>query len=57
MKRKNRFIFLLILGLLALSVAACGGVDLPAGHRYGNPVVTYADQKVTVKYVCVDCDY
>ncbi|MBE6925875.1 MAG: hypothetical protein E7461_03430 [Ruminococcaceae bacterium] len=59
MKRKV-FCILLILCLLATSLAGCGGVgdiQLPMGHRYGNPEVTYADGKATVKYICVDCDF
>lgn len=59
MKSKNALLFMLILCLLAMSLAACGGVDGPIGlgHRYGNPELSYADGKVTIKYICVDCDY
>ncbi len=59
MKKRNLLTFLFILCLVASFLTACGGVDGPLGlgHRYGNPEVTYADGKVTIKYVCVDCDY
>lgn len=56
---KKSILVLLLVCLLAMSLAACGGVDGPIGlgHRYGNPKLSYADGKVTIKYVCVDCDY
>ncbi|MBE6943669.1 MAG: hypothetical protein E7453_05345 [Ruminococcaceae bacterium] len=60
MKKRKLLSLLLVLCLLTMTLAACGGVEdieLPMGHRYGNPEVTYADGVATVKYICVDCDY
>lgn len=57
MRIRNIMTMLIILCLLAVTFTGCGGVELPLGHRYGNPEITFADGQVTVKYICVDCDY
>ena len=60
MKKRNVFCILLTLCLLVTSLAGCGAageIQLPMGHRYGNPEVTYADGQATVKHTCVDCGY
>lgn len=60
MKKRRVLPFLMTLCLMALIFAGCAGannIELPMGHRYGNPEVTYADGVATVKYICVDCDY
>lgn len=58
MKKRMMVPFLLILCLLMLSLAACSGpsVELPLGHRYGNPEIIYRDNGLVIKYICVDCD-
>lgn len=60
MMKRNVLSFALILCLFAVILAGCSGpnnIELPMGHRYGNPEVTYADGEATVKYICVDCDF
>ena len=60
MKKRNVFCVLLTLCLLVTSLAGCGAageIQLPMGHRYGNPEVTYTDGQATVKHTCVDCGY
>lgn len=58
MKKRYALTFLLILCFLALFLTACGGnVELPLGHRYGNPEIAFADGEVTIKYICADCDF
>ena len=60
MKKRNVLSFLLILCLLTSSLAACAGpsdIELPVGHRYGNPEITYGDGEICIKYICVDCDF
>ncbi len=60
MKKRNILSFALILCFLAVAFAGCAApndIELPMGHRYGNPEITYADGVATVKYICVDCDY
>lgn len=50
----------LICSLLMSLLVACSGpgdIELPIGHRYGNPEVSYADGEITIQYLCVDCDY
>ncbi|MBQ3000783.1 MAG: leucine-rich repeat protein [Oscillospiraceae bacterium] len=60
MKIRNVLALLLVVCILTVSFTACSGssdIELPMGHRYGNPEVTYADGQATVKHTCVDCDY
>ncbi len=58
MKKRNAFALVLILCLMASFLTACGGgVELPLGHRYGNPEISFADGKVIINYICVDCDF
>ena len=35
----------------------CGAQKEKNGHAFGNPEVTYGDNQLTVKKVCVDCGY
>ena len=39
------------------TVEGCYEMKDKAEHAFGNPEITYADQKMTVKYVCVNCEY
>ena len=39
------------------TVEGCYEMDGKSEHVYGNPEVTYADKKITTKYICVDCGY
>ncbi len=57
MKKRHTLTLLLILCLMAMFLTACAGVELPLGHRYGNPEITFADGKVVIKYLCADCDF
>ena len=60
MKRRS-IIFLLILCISLLTLAACAGGygpdDSLLGHRFGNPEITFADGTVYITHMCVDCDY
>ena len=39
------------------TVEGCYEADKSDEHQYGNPETTYEDQKLTIKYTCVDCEY
>lgn len=41
----------------ACTVEGCYESKDKAEHTFGNPDVTYADNKITIKYVCVDCAF
>jgi len=42
---------------LPCTVEGCYEADGKAEHVFGNPEVSYADKKITTKYICVDCGY